>query len=337
MINYLNRLYTNDIIKKNSNNKMENKKSKSKSVSNDDKVSNKINKKINKNEVEKIDIKVTKNIKDIKKDNNITFIIVERNGTLKETEIKENEISPEEISKKCKFKKSEGFIKRTQWNYSSKNSDDNFSYKIIIELWAKNDGIANYENKYEFPPPIDNELFFGCCAIIAKDNKNNYVNLKKDKWNKIYEYLFGGFESLVVNEEDDEEEEDELDSIPSNRKTRDGYLKDGFVVEGGIGVDSDIEEDSNDSDDNDDSNDDSNSDSDNSSRNSNDKDDNEECDEGGEVIYSKKNNKTNLVKNKIIKNKSKCKNIKDDEDDYNSGWKTDESSELSEEEYIYNK
>ena len=293
----------------------------------------------NKNEVEKIiDVKLTKNIKDNKKENkknnNIIFIVVERNGTLKETEIMDNMVTIDELSKKCKFKKPDGFIKRTQWNYSSKNSEEKSSSKIIIELWAKDDGIANYENKYEFPPPVDNELFFGCCALIAKDSKNNYVSLKKEKWNKIYEYLFGGFESLVGNEEDDDDEEDELDSIPSNRKTRDGYLKDGFVVEGGAVGDSEIDEESDNSDNSDENNDSSDEDDSNDGEGVGDVD--EECDDGVDDTYSKKNNKTNLVKNKIIKIKQKGRNTKDEDDD-NSGWKTDESSELSEEEYIYSK
>ena len=196
--------------------------------------SEKINVKLNKNVIDengKSESKKGESKKIKNKDNNITFIIVEKNGSLKDIDIKESLICAEELSKKCKFKKVDGFIKRTEWNYSSKNEHDISSQKIIVELWAKDDGIANHENKYEFPPPVDTDLFFGVCALIARDSKNNYVNLSKDKWNKIYEYLFGGFESLVVNEDDDDEEEDELDSVPKNRKTRDGYLKDGFVVD----------------------------------------------------------------------------------------------------------
>ena len=317
--------------------KMENQKSKSVSKS-----GSKLNPKKSSND-EKIDVKLNKNMiantKENKKDSNIIFIVVEKNGSLKETEIKESQISAEELSKKCKFKKADGFIKRTQWSYSSKSSQDNSSGKIIIELWAKNDGVANYENKYEFPPPVDNDLYFGCCALVARDSKNNYVNLKKEKWNKIYEYLFGGFESLVGNEDDDEEEEDELDSIPSNRKTRDGYLKDGFVVEGVVGGESDIEEDSDDGD-NSDEDKDEDSDSDDSSVNSNDVDEDGDADgdggDGEDDTCLKKKNKTILVKNKLNKNKQKGKNTTEEEDDnYNSGWKTDESSELSEEEYSY--
>lgn len=319
-----------------------------KNVKSENVKSEKLNVKLNKNIIDesgKVESKKVKN-----KDNNITFIIVEKNGSLKDHDIKESVICAEELSKKCKFKKVDGFIKRTEWNYSSKNEQDNSSHKIVVELWAKDDGLANHENKYEFPPPVDTELFFGACALIARDSKNNYVNLTKDKWNKIYEYLFGGFESLVVNEDDDDEEEDELESVPKNKKTRDGYLKDGFVVDGGgAGCDSDVagNADENGSDDDDD--DDSDTDSDNSSENSsNDGDGDGDVDGEGdglaEDVYFKKNRNI-VTKNAVVKTKPKNKNsivdndkyiLKDDDDD-NSGWKTDESSELSEEEYSYSK
>ena len=310
--------------------------------------SEKINVKLNKNVVDENDKGESKKVKT--KDNNITFIIVEKNGSLKDADIKEGLICAEELSKKCKFKKGDGFIKRTEWSYSSKNEEENSTSKVTVELWAKDDGVANHENKYEFPPPVDTELFFGACALIARDTKNNYVNLTKDKWNKIYEYLFGGFESLVANEDEDDDEEDELESLPKNRKTRDGYLKDGFVVDGGAGCDSDVDvagnADENGSEDDDD---DSDTDSDKSSENgSNDGEVDGEVDgdvDGGiDGVYFKKNRNI-LTKGKLIKTKPKNKNsIVDidkhtlkDEDDDNSGWKTDESSELSEEEYSYSR
>jgi hypothetical protein len=312
-------------------------KSKSKNVKQE-----KINIKLNNSVVGEDQSKKVKN-----KDKNITFIIVEKNGSLKDVDIKEELICAEELSKKCKFKKVDGFIKRTVWSYSSKNEEENLTSKIIVELWAKDDGVANYENKYEFPPPVDSELFFGACALVARDSKNNYINLTKDKWNKIYEYLFGGFESLVANEDDDDDEEDELDSIPKSRKTRDGYLKDGFVVDGGAGCESDVgvNPDENGSDDDDDEDDDnSDSDSDKSSENGSNNGD-VEGDGGGDIdsVYFKKGRNT-VTKNKIVKTKLKNKIIVEDndkhpfkDDDDNEGWKTDESSELSEEEYSYSK
>jgi hypothetical protein len=153
-----------------------------------------------------------------------SIVIVEKNGDLKSQEYKSS--STEELYKKCSLKKADGFGKVAEWTYSKRGEN-----MITVELWARNDGQANQENKYDFPPPADNELFFGNCALLARDSNMNIVDLTVEKWNKVYENLFGGFETLADNEDEDDEEEDELDNIPSNMKTKDGYLKDGFIVE----------------------------------------------------------------------------------------------------------
>ena len=95
-----------------------------------------------------------------------------------------------------------------------------------IELYAKNDGKANTENKYDFPPPIDNTLFFGNMCILAKLD-NEYEKLTKNEWNKVYEKLFGGFHDL---------HSDETRSIDSeiydyDEYTNEGYYKDGFIID----------------------------------------------------------------------------------------------------------
>jgi hypothetical protein len=102
-----------------------------------------------------------------------------------------------------------------------------------IKVFAKTDGKANYENKYDFPPPIDTKLFFGNCAIVASLKKDGaaFTDLSLLLWEKIYEKLFGGFEDLSATAAEDEAEEDELDKIPKELKTKQGYLKDGFVVD----------------------------------------------------------------------------------------------------------
>ena len=111
-------------------------------------------------------------------------------------------------------------------------------------MWARNDGQANQENKYDFPPPADDELFFGNCALLARDSNMSIVDLSVEKWNKVYEHLFGGFETLADNEDEDEDEEDELDHMPSSMKTKDGYLKDGFIIEDALeDVDADADAD----------------------------------------------------------------------------------------------
>ena len=165
----------------------------------------------------------------------LDIIIVERLGTLKILSVKD--FKQEELYKKCGFKKAEDFNKQTEWSVKFDGK------KYSIQVFAKADGRANSENKYDFPPPIDNKLFYGSCAIVGQIKKDDgtkvYTNLTLPLWNKIYEKLFGGFEDLTTTAKEDEEEEDELANIPKEKKTKQGYLKDGFVVDN-----SDTEEDS---------------------------------------------------------------------------------------------
>ena len=152
----------------------------------------------------------------------ITIVIVEKPGTIKSLTIKD--FVEEELFKKCGFKKNDGFEKQTEWSVKTGGK------KYTVAVFAKTDGRANCENKYDFPPPIDNTLFFGNCAIVAKEN-DKYINLSLELWNKIYEKLFGGFEDLAATAIEDEQEEDELANVPKEKKTKNGYLKDGFVVD----------------------------------------------------------------------------------------------------------
>lgn len=154
----------------------------------------------------------------------LDIIIVEKSGNLKQLSIKD--YKEDELFKKCGFKKAEDFVKQHEWKVKTEGK------KYTILVYAKTDGRANNENKYDFPPPIDSTLFFGNCAIIAKlRDENKYTNLSLSLWKKIYEKLFGGFEDLADTAKEDEEEIDELDAIPAEKKTKNGYLKDGFVVD----------------------------------------------------------------------------------------------------------
>jgi len=155
----------------------------------------------------------------------VGIIIVEKSGTLKLLNVKD--FNETELYKKCGFKKSDGFDIQTEWNVKLNGQ------KYVIVLYAKKDGRAGLENKYDFPPPVDTTLFFGSCLLVGylRDDLNNrsLFSLTLDLWEKIYEKLFGGFED-ITNSNDDEE--DELENIPQHAKTKvGGYLKDGFVVD----------------------------------------------------------------------------------------------------------
>jgi hypothetical protein len=157
----------------------------------------------------------------------LDILIVEKMGEIKLLSIKD--FKEAELYKKCGFKKAEDFNKQTEWSVKCDGK------KYFVQLFAKIEGRANSENKYDFPPPIDTKLFYGSCAIIGQikneDGVKVYENLTVPLWYKIYEKLFGGFEDLAATAKEDDEEIDELANVPKDKKTKHGYLKDGFVVD----------------------------------------------------------------------------------------------------------
>ena len=158
---------------------------------------------------------------------NLGIVIVEKLGSLKSLTIKD--YKEEELYKKCGFKKADGFTKQSEWGIKLDGK------KYIVSMFAKTEGKANTENKYDFPPPIDSTLFFGSCALVCYQKVDNGtlvpISLSLENWEKMYEKLFGGFEDLSATYAEDENEIDELDNISAEKKTKDGYLKDGFVVD----------------------------------------------------------------------------------------------------------
>jgi len=162
-----------------------------------------------------------------------TILLIDKVASVKETVIKNVTSMDDLLSnlyKKCGFKTDKDFIEQCTW----KLKIEKVLYKIY--LYAKTVGKANYENKYDFPPPVDNKLFFATCCLFAEeivDNKNKTipVNLTVKLWDKMYEKMFGGFEDLTNTVKEDINEVDVLSSINPKKLTSSGYLKDGFIVE----------------------------------------------------------------------------------------------------------
>jgi hypothetical protein len=146
------------------------------------------------------------------------IVLIDKNCNIKQTKVKD--LTKDNLYKKCGFKSSDGFEVRTTWDV------DIDEEKFSIELWSKEHGKANFENKYDFPPPVDSSLYFGTCALIRLDD-DTITDLTSDMWNRVYEKLFGGFEDLG----DEEDSDDELENVPKELKTKSGYLKDDFVVD----------------------------------------------------------------------------------------------------------
>lgn len=155
----------------------------------------------------------------------LSVLLVSKSGDIKEMGIKS--FDPNDLYKKAGFKTGDGFTKQTEWGLEVKDT------KYNIQLFAKTSGRAGQENKYEFPPPVDTTLFFGTVMLVNIVD-DVPTDLSSEEWSKIYETLYGGFDE-INNSEDENDEDDEDDAIP---KTKQGYAKDGFIVD-----DDEVEED----------------------------------------------------------------------------------------------
>lgn len=170
-----------------------------------------------------------------------SIIIVDKTASIKSSKVLS--LTRDTLYKKCGFRKAEGFELRNKFNIKKFEVD-------TVEVWARDSGKAGSENKYDLPPPIDQALYFGSIAIAAFDSDGEFIDLNEDTWKKVYEHLFGGFEDIDDPDSEAEYSEDELESVPAEKKTKNGYLKDGFVVD--TNEDSDDEEEEDDSEEEDD-------------------------------------------------------------------------------------
>ena len=138
------------------------------------------------------------------------IVIVDTNGNLKDVKMKS--VSDEELTKKCGLKTTDA---KHSWSVTiGKTVYD-------ITLYAKTSGRAGQENKYEFPPPVDSELYFGKCALV-----NLGGNISVAEWGRVYENLYGGFADIGADDSDEDEED--MDDVVL---TKTGYMKDDFVVD----------------------------------------------------------------------------------------------------------
>lgn len=150
----------------------------------------------------------------------IVVLLVEKSGQITETKLKT--FSIEEICKKAKVKSVEDYKRKHVWTVNIE------SITYHIALYARTTGRAGQENKYDFPPPVDSELYFGNCMLVNQTtptDTNEVQDLSKEKWFAIYEKLFGGFDDCMDSEDESE------DDIEGLELTKDGYEIDDFVVE----------------------------------------------------------------------------------------------------------
>ena len=153
----------------------------------------------------------------------VKIVIVAKTGQCKNLDVKK--FDKEDLYKKCKLRKKNDFKKEHTWQIES---------NLYVSLFAKDSGKAGSENKYELPPPVDSNLYFGEMAIVLhteEDLENDkVVDLKLDNWGEMYTSMMGGFEDLDSDDEDSEEE-----YISPEHLTEEGYSKeDGFIVDNDV-------------------------------------------------------------------------------------------------------
>lgn len=141
-------------------------------------------------------------------------------------------VESNEYYKKCGYRSDKDFKKRHTWKVKKEGKDK------YVSVFAKDKGRSGSENKYELPPPVDSELYFGSILLVMHDEKDEYnkddlVDMTEEDWDKFYDKLYGGFEDL--GEEDSFSSEEE---IPPELMTKEGYSKeDGFIVDDDEGED----------------------------------------------------------------------------------------------------
>jgi hypothetical protein len=129
------------------------------------------------------------------------------------------------IYKKAGFRTENDFQLIHTWNYNNQ----------FINLYGKVNGKSNNINKYELPPPIDTNLYYGSLTFIKytdKDPISSLIDFTEDDFTIFIESLFGGFESLH-NTDSEDDNQPELDYIDTKNLTKEGYIKDEFIVSDG--------------------------------------------------------------------------------------------------------
>jgi len=147
----------------------------------------------------------------------VKVVVINRHGSVNVSNYHEE--TDDNLYKIANANSSDIFKQRGSWLLEN-NKGKMYNYCV----YGATDGKANYENKYEFPPPIDNLLLFNTCIVVKKKNET-LKSLSVEEWTDIYDTLYGGFEDL---DDSDEESEDEDEGQP---RTKSGYVEDDFVVE----------------------------------------------------------------------------------------------------------
>ncbi len=173
-----------------------------------------------------------------------SIVILNMNGEEEEEYIN----NKNQLSFVCGYNnRSDNFKHVHAWMIDSNNKDGK---QLFLHVYACSEGSYETVNKYELPPPLDTNTYYGYIALILEDEDHVLHDLSLDDWKQYYEQLYGGFEDIEETEDEDDEEDCEDDNeegdsddsddddpvaenneIKEKRYTKDGYEIDDFVVD----------------------------------------------------------------------------------------------------------
>ena len=148
------------------------------------------------------------------------IVLIKKNETVVTKNVKN--FNYDNIHKYMSFKTNKNIVHAHTWKVQGG----------YVHIFCKTDGRSNNVNKYELPPPIDKPLYYGTLCLIKSSSKNKdddtVVDMTHECWETYYNTLMGGFEDI---NDIDSYESDELEEYPSECLTKEGYLKDGFIID----------------------------------------------------------------------------------------------------------
>ena len=163
------------------------------------------------------------------------IVVIKKNGDFHSSTLPEGGI--DELYKRCGFKKPDGFSMACFWTITA-------GERIYVRVYGKTSGRAGAENKAELPPPVDKVLFFGNVALVASQgpvfDKSKPISLSVARLTELLDLLGGGSEDLGGSKEDARDAiEDAAHEVVLRGEmkksgvglTKEGYAKDGFVVD----------------------------------------------------------------------------------------------------------
>lgn len=145
-----------------------------------------------------------------------TLILIDEDCSIKQ---QKSRVNRDTLYKKCGFIKNDGFNLQHTWVVETSNIHS-------VEIWAKDAGLVDNENKYTLPSPLNAKVYYGTIALVAVNEKGDIISMNIEKWKKIYEHLYGDIESEELQSD---EEEDEPESISAKEPI--GHLKDDYDCE----------------------------------------------------------------------------------------------------------